>query len=179
VGSITPLAARPSYSAPTPITPAHRIEAFACGKAPLDEWLKAHALDNEGKASRTYVVTALTGEDAGAVVAYYTLAYGSVAREEVTRKIRHGLPNPVPVMVLGRLAVDVRHAGKGLGPSLLREAMQRSLEASAIAGMRALLVHALDDDAVSFYAKFGFQIFPSGSRTLFLPVETIRASLTA
>lgn len=179
MGSVTPLAAPPSYAAPTPITPGHRVDAFACGKAPLDDWLKAHALDNEGKASRTYVVTALTGQDAGAVVAYYTLAYGSVTREEVSRKIRHGLPNPVPIMVLGRLAVDARHAGKGLGPSLLREAMQRTLQASGIAGLRALLVHALDDDAVGFYAKFGFQIFPSGSRTLVLPIETIRSSITA
>lgn len=179
MGSITPLAARPSYAPPTPITASHRFETFACGKLPLDEWLKAHALDNEGKASRTYVVTALTGDDAGAVVAYYTLAYGSVAREDVPRKIRHGLPNPVPIMVLARLAVDARHSGKGLGPSLLREAMQRSLEASRIAGMRALLVHALDDEAVSFYAKFGFQLFPSASRTLLLPIETIRSSLAA
>lgn len=81
-------------------------------------------------------------------------------------------------MVLRRLAVDTLQAGKKLGPSLMREAMQRSVEASAIAGMRTLLMHALDD-AVSFYAKFGFQIFPSGSRTLLLPIETIRSSLTA
>ena len=163
----------PAYSSPTPITADHRLDGFDCGKPPLDEWLKAHALENEGKASRTYVVTAQTGADAGNVAAYYSLANGSVARDEVPRKIRQGLPNPVPAMVLGRLAVDKRHAGKGIGAGLLREALQRTLQASRIAGIRALIVHAIDDGAVGFYAKFGFQVLPGGSRTLFLPIETL------
>lgn len=149
------------------------MDGFACGKPPLDDWLKAHALENEGKASRTYVVAAQAGEDGGNVIAYYTLANGSVAREEVPRKIRQGLPNPVPVMVLGRLAVDHRHGGRGIGPGLLREAMQRTAQASQIAGARALIVHAIDDDAVGFYAKYGFQVFPAGARTMFLPIETL------
>lgn len=170
-------APRPCYGAPRPITADHRLDGFDCGKAPLDSWLKAHALDNEGKASRTYVVQARMGEDIGDVVAYYTLAYGSIIREEVPKKIRQGLPNPVPVMVLGRLAVDRRHAGKGIGPGLLREAMQRTAEASQIGGLRALIVHAIDDDAVNFYTKFGFQVFPAGTRTLFLPTETVRQSI--
>lgn len=168
---------RPPYSAPTPITADHRLDGFACGKSPLDDWLRAHALDNEGKASRTYVVTAQTGEDAGNVVGYYTLANGSVVREEVPKKIRQGLPNPVPVMVLGRLAVDRSHGGKGIGPGLLREAMQRTAQASQIAGVRALIVHAIDDDAVGFYAKYGFQLFPAGTRTMFLPIETLRQAI--
>ena len=170
-------APKPLYATPTPITADHRLDGFDCGKPPLDAWLKTHALDNEGKASRTYVVEAATGEGAGTVVAYYTLAAGSVTREEVPKKLRHGLPNPVPVMVLGRLAVDKHHTGKGLGPALLREALQRTAEASRIAGIRALIVHAIDDDAVTFYTKFGFQIFPAGTRTLFLPIETLRQSI--
>jgi GNAT superfamily N-acetyltransferase len=170
-------APRPPYAAPTPVTADHRLDGFDCGKLPLDSWLKAHALDNEGKASRTYVIDAKLGEDAGNVVAYYTLAFGSITREEVPKKVRQGLPNPVPVMVLGRLAVDKRHAGKGLGPALLREALQRTAEASRIGGLRALIVHAIDDDAVAFYTKYGFQIFPAGSRTLFLPIETVRQSI--
>ncbi|UIJ46250.1 GNAT family N-acetyltransferase [Sphingomonas cannabina] len=168
---------RRPYAAPTPITADHRLDGFACGKSPLDDWLRAHALENEGKASRTYVVTAQAGEDAGNVVAYYTLAYGSVTREEVPKKIRQGLPNPVPVMVLGRLAVHRNHGGKGIGAGLLREAMQRTLDASLVAGLRALIVHALDDEAVGFYARYGFQVFPAGTRTLFLPVETLRQAV--
>ena len=170
-------APKPVYASPTPITTDHRIDGFDCGKAPLDEWLKAHALENEGKASRSYVVTAQAGEDAGNVVAFYTLANGSVTREEIPKKIRQGLPNPVPIMVLGRLAVDKRHAGNGIGPGLLRQAMQRTWQASQVAGIRALVVHAIDDDAVGFYAKYGFQIFPSGSRTLFLPIETLQRAI--
>jgi ribosomal protein S18 acetylase RimI-like enzyme len=177
VGIEPPGAAGLPYAAPVPITAEHRLDRFESGKPPLDDWLRAHALDNEDKASRSYVVTATAGEDAGHVVAYYTLAYGSVVRTEVPKKIRQGLPNPVPVMVLGRLAVDRRHAGRGIGPALLREAMQRTVQASQIAGLRALIVHAIDDDAVGFYAKYGFQVFPAGTRTLFLPIETLRAAI--
>jgi len=170
-------ASKPPYTPPVPITADHKLDRFDSGKQTLDDWLRAHALENEDRASRTFVAAARTGEDAGCVVAYYTLAYGSVIRAKVPRKIRQGLPNPVPVMVLGRLAVDRRHAGKGLGPSLLREAMQRTVQASQIAGLRALIVHALDDDAVGFYAKYGFQVFPAGTRTMFLPIETLRQAL--
>jgi ribosomal protein S18 acetylase RimI-like enzyme len=170
-------APRPLWAPPVPITADRRLDAFECGKASLDEWLKAHALENEGKASRTYVVAARTGEDAGSVVAYYTLAYGGVVRQEVPKTIRQGLPNPVPIMVLGRLAVDRNHSGKGIGPALLREAMQRTAEASQTAGLRALVVHAIDDEAVGFYAKYGFQVFPAASRTMFLPIETLRRAI--
>ena len=161
--------------APTPITAQHRLDAFDCGKPALDDWLKAHALDNEGRASRTFVVS----DEGLAVQAFYTLATGNVARAEVPRRLRHGLPNPVPVMVLGRLAVDRRQAGRGLGPSLLKEAMTRTLRVSKEAGVRALIVHAIDDEAVGFYAKYGFQLFPPETRTLFLPIETIEAALLA
>jgi predicted N-acetyltransferase YhbS len=169
----------PPYSPPAPITGDHKLDRFDCGKSPLDEWLRAHALENEDKASRTYVVSAESGEDAGQVVAYYTLAYGSVVLSEVPKKVRQGLPNPVPVMVLGRLAVDHRHGGRGLGPALLREAMQRTVQASRIAGLRALIVHAIDDEAVSFYARYGFQVFPAGTRTMFLPIETLKQAIAA
>lgn len=165
-----------SYSAPTPIAPDHRLDTFASTRPALDTWLKTHALDNEGVASRTYVVTLAQGREANRVAAYYTLAYGSVGRTELPRKLRHGLPNPVPVMVLGRLAVDRGHERRGLGSGLLREALRRTLEASQVAGLRALLVHAIDDEAAAFYTQYGFQEFPAGGRTLFLPVETVRAS---
>lgn len=169
-------AARP-YSAPTPLSAEHRIDGFDCGKPKLTEWLKAHALDNEGRSSRTYVVLANTGPQAGDVVGYYTLATGGVARSEIPRKIRQDLPNPVPVMMLGRLAVDERHQKKGIGPAMLREAMQRTLDISQAAGVRALMVHAIDDEAVTFYLQYGFVLFPADSRTMFLPIETLAAAL--
>lgn len=166
-----------AYSAPVPITPDHRLDEFDCGTRPLDEWLKARALDNEGRASRTYVATATIGRQTGEVVGYYTLTTGGVQLSEIRRKDRHNLPNLVPVMVLGRLAVDRRHQRRSIGPALLREAMQRTLDISRSAGVRMLLVHAIDDDAVAFYLRYGFHIFPAGSRTMFLPVETIRSAL--
>jgi GNAT superfamily N-acetyltransferase len=170
---------KPAYAAPAPISAEHRLDGFSCGKPSLDEWLAVHARKSEAKSARTFVVAAQAGPDAGRVIAYYALATGSVTREEVPKKIRQGLPNPVPTMVLARLAVDQQHKGKGLGPALLRDAMLRVLEISRSAGVRALLVHAIDDDAAGFYAHYGFQPFPAGARTMFLPVETLVQSLAA
>ncbi len=169
-------AARP-YSVPVPLTADHRIDGFDCGNTKLNDWLKAHALNNEGRSSRTYVLVANTGPQKGDVIGYYTLATGGVTRSEMPRKIRQDLPNPAPVMMLGRLAVDERHQRKGIGPALLCEAMQRTLEISQSAGVRALMVHAIDDEAVTFYLKYGFIAFPADSRTMFLPIETLAASL--
>jgi GNAT superfamily N-acetyltransferase len=153
------------------------VGAFDCGKQPLNDFLRKRALGNEGKASRTYVVTAVSGEFAGEVVAYYTLAAGAVRLEESPKKLSRNMPNPLPVMVLGRLAVDTRFEGRGIGKAMLREAMQRVLRASQGIGARALVVHAIDDEALAFYARFGFQPFPPGSRTVWLPIETIAAAL--
>lgn len=119
-----------SYLPPVPLTAEHRIEDFGCGKPNLSDWLKAHALNDEGRASRTCVVVANSGPTAGVVVGYYTLATGGVAISEVPRKLRHNLPKPVPVMLLGRLAVDPRHHRKGDRPS-------------QSAGVRAIMVHAM------------------------------------
>jgi GNAT superfamily N-acetyltransferase len=165
------------YSAPRPIEKGDGVASFSCGKPPLDDFLKQRALKNEGKASRTYVVMAQDGEHTGKVAAYYTLAAGGVDHEKCPTWTKRNMPNPVPVIVLGRLAVDTEHQGKGIGQHLMREAMQRTLEASRQIGARALMVHAIDDEAVSFYVPFGFQSFPTESRTLFLPTETIAKSL--
>lgn len=178
MGVVETLAAeRPRYTAPALISPQSRFDGFDCGKKPLDDFLKRRALDNEGKASRTYVICSAVGEDTGAVVAFYTLCAGAVARADAPRALARNMPNPLPVMVLGRMAVDRRHSGKGLGKAMLKEAMQRTLEASNIVGARAMVVHAIDDQAVTFYTPFGFQMFPSESRTLFLPIGTIAAAL--
>lgn len=170
---VTPIAEGRRYGAPVPIAREHRTEDFESGKQPLDDWLRAHALENEGKASRTFVIG-----DARGVHAYYTLATGSVSRtSELPRALKNNMPNPVPVMILARLAVDRRHAGQGLGAAMLKEALTRTLRVSEQAGLRALIVHAIDDEAVNFYAKYGFQLLPGESRTLYLTIETIASSL--
>ena len=117
------------------------------------------------------------GESADKVVAYYTPAAGGVNHDECPTWAKRNMPNPVPVIVLGRLAVSAEHQGNGIGKHLLREAMIRTLAASGQIGARAPVVHAIEDEAVSFYVLFGFQNFPTVSRTLFLPMETIAGSL--
>ena len=165
------------YTAPRPIEKGDGVAGFSCGKPPLDNFLTQRALKNEGKGSRTYVVVSRTGGEAGKVAAYYTLAAGAVNHEDCPTWAKRNMPNPIPVVVLGRLAVDNEHKGKTIGKHLMREAMQRTLEASRQIGVRALVVHAIDDEAVSFYVPFGFQRFPTDSRTLFLSVEMIARSL--
>jgi GNAT superfamily N-acetyltransferase len=93
------------------------------------------------------------------------------------RKIRQGIPDPTPVVILGRLAVDRRYKGQGFGKGLLKDALQRVVGASTTVGVRAVLVHAIDPPAVAFYVKYGFIEFPSGSQTMFLPIETIAAGM--
>lgn len=168
---------RRPYAAPRPIQEGDTVKDFDCGKPSLDDFLKQRAFRNEGRASRTYVACSAIGEDAGAVVAYYSLAAGAVLHDDALVWAKRNMPNPIPVFVLGRLAVDSRHQGGGLGKALLKEAIQRTLEASRTIGARALIVHAVDDAAIGYYASFGFRRFPTGSRTLFLPVESLAASL--
>lgn len=168
---------RKPYSQPRPIEAGDNLARFDCGKPPLDDWLRQQAVKNEGKASRTYVVIAHTGEDAGKVVAYYTLAAGAVSHDNAPGWAKRNMPDPLPAIVLGRLAIDTKHQGKGIGKHLLREAMQRSLELAAQVGVRVLIVHAIDDEAIAFYVPFGFRRFPTDGRTLFLPIETIARAL--
>lgn len=170
-------AAAPRYEPPRPIQRDDKVSQFKCGKEALDDFIRTRASKNEGRASRTYVVCTANGGATSQVVAYYSLAAGAVTAEECPGWAKRNMPNPIPVVVLGRLAVDHRHAGKGIGKALLKEAMQRTLEASQQIGVRALIVHAIDDEAISFYAPFGFQRFPTDGRTLFLPVETILGSI--
>lgn len=162
----------PPLSPPCPIAPAHDTAAFSCGQEPLDDWLKQRALKSEGRSARTYVVC--SGET---VVGYYALAAGAVARAGAPAKLRRNAPDPIPVMIIGRLAVDEGFAGMGLGSGMLRDAFRRILQVSQTVGCRAVLVHAIDRDAAAFYARYGFIEFPAGSRTLFLPLETLAAAL--
>ena len=126
-------------TAPEPITTSHVIESFTCDIPVLDEWLKRRALKNEvSGASRTFVVC-----HDGQVIGYYALATGSVEHRDAPKKIRRNMPNPIPVMVLGMLAVDQQWRHAGLGRGLLKDAVLRSLSVSQHAGVKALIVHAI------------------------------------
>jgi GNAT superfamily N-acetyltransferase len=157
---------------PRSISAVDNIDTFDCGNDLLNDWLKRQAWRSEGSSARTYVV-----REGRRVVAYYCLATGGVSRSNLPRKLRHGLPDPVPVLILGRLAVDKASQRRGIGAGLLRDALRRSLQVSRDVGVRAVLVHAIDVEAMSFYMGYGFIEFPLGSRTLYLPIETIAKAL--
>ena len=142
--------------------------AFDCGVDVLNSWLKRRALLNHfSGASRTYV--AMGGKR---IAAYYCLAAGSIQHAATTGKIRRNMPEPVPVLVLGRLAVDLGFQKRGVGPMLLLHALERTQEVAKVAGIRALLVHAKDEEAAEFYKRFGFVESPLDPLML-----TVRVSL--
>jgi GNAT superfamily N-acetyltransferase len=141
-------------SSPEPLSSSHRLDAFDCGETVLNDWLKRRSLGNQSSgASRTFVVA----DETGRVLGYYALAAGAVAHEVATGSVRRNMPDPVPVLVLGRLAVDRSAQGARLGAALLQDAVKRAMSVAEDAGVRALLVHALHDKAKSFYAHYGFQ----------------------
>ncbi len=162
-------AAAPKLSAPVPLTAAHDLSAFDCGEPALDDWLRERALKNESRFSRTYVVC-----DDNRVVAYVCILAGSVARADAPGRVRRNAPDTIPVSVIGRLAVSLSHAGRGLGADLLADALRRIAVASQSVGMAAVLVHAKDERARAFYLRCAeFLEYPADSRTLFLPIETL------
>lgn len=153
---------------PQQLRESHHLEAFSCGKASLDEWLKRRALPNQfSGASRTFVVA--DGQER--VWGYYAIAAGAVSHQLATGNVRRNMPDPVPVMVLARLAVDHQAQGIRLGAALLRDAILRTLAVSRHAGVRALLVHALDEPARQFYEHHGFQVSPLNPMTLMLRMD--------
>lgn len=159
--------------APQPLTPSHLLENFTCGEPTLDEWLKHRAMANHlTGASRTFVVT----DPHLRVYGYYALAAGAASRQAATGAVRRNMPDPIPVMVLGRLAVDQQAQGTGLGTALLRDAVHRCVAVSQNVGVRALLVHALHERARQFYAHHGFQPSPIDPMTLMLRLDTVQPS---
>jgi GNAT superfamily N-acetyltransferase len=154
--------------APQPLTADHHLHSFACGESVLDDWLKRRALGNQASgASRTFVVA----DDTFEVFGYYALAAGAVAHQEATRSIRQNMPDPIPVLVLARLAVDTRAQGMKLGAALLQDALHRCLSVAQQTGVRAMLVHALNDSAKKFYEYYGFKTSPVHPMTLMLRIN--------
>jgi predicted N-acetyltransferase YhbS len=161
--------------APVPLNQSHDLTSFDCGNADLSEWLKKKALKNHiSGASKTFVVC-----DNNQVVAYYSLAAGSIEHQFVNAKIKRNQPNPIPIVILGRLAVDKTYQKQGLGLDLVKDAVQRVFNAAEVIGIRAILVHAIDESAKTFYEqKCGFT--PSGfqDKTLVLLLTDVERTLT-
>ncbi len=163
----------PTVGAPEHLTAGHDVSAFDSGVPELDTWLKRRALQHEASgASRTYVVSA--GER---VVGYYALATGAVAQQEAPGKVRRNMPEPIPVMVIGRLAVDRVYQGKGLGSALLKDALLRTLNVASIVGIRAVLLHAISEDAKRFYEKAGFSPSSVDPMTMMITLADVEKAL--
>lgn len=161
------------FGAPEPISEAHDLGDFVSGNEVLDRWLRERALDNERRgASRTFVAAA-----GNRVVGYYSLAVTALHRSQATGRARRNMPEPVPAMLLARLAVDRTVAGRGLGRALLRDAMLRTLGAAEVAGIRILLVHAADEEAKRWYRQFDFEESPTDPLHLMLLLDDIRREL--
>jgi GNAT superfamily N-acetyltransferase len=160
---------------PERLSARHDLSAFENGKHPsLDAWLRDRALASEGLSARTYVICAT---DAPArVVGYYAISTAMEQRVALPgAKLRRGMPEQVPLLLIGRLAIDRAFQGVGLGSELLSDALRRCLSASEIAGARGVVAHAIDDEAVRFYQRHGFVVSPLGERVMLMPVEAMRA----
>jgi GNAT superfamily N-acetyltransferase len=168
----------PTAETPTPPEPLgsdHDLDAFDSGVPPLDQWLEKRArLNDTDGVSRTYVLCV-----GRRVIGYYALAAGSLIHGQATGAVRRNMPDPVPVALLGRLAIDRAWQGKGLGLDLMRDAILRVLAAADIIGLRAILVHAISDEAKGFYERCGFSPSPVDPMTLMMTVATARKMLAS
>jgi GNAT superfamily N-acetyltransferase len=177
MGDVTPhpRTRGPKVTPPARLDTSHDFSKFDCGKQVLNDWLRNTASGSEGTTARTYVVCI----ENRVVVGYYCISTGSIERKALPAKFKRqqGIPNQIPVAIIGRLAVDFSYKRIGLGHDLLSDALKRVASAAEIIGIRAVLVHALDEESVPFYTEHKFQHCPTGDRTFFLPIETIVGSL--
>ena len=163
----------PEICAPRPLAAGDTLDAFSCGEPTLDRWLRERARRNEADgATRCFVVCA-----DNIVVGYYALAAGAVAHADAPGRVRRNMPEPVPVIVLARLAIDSGLQGRALGQALLRDAVRRVIAAADIVGVRAILVHALTERAKPFYGRFGFTASPVHPLTLMITLADARRAL--
>lgn len=150
----------------------HDPSEFDCGHEALNNFIRLHALPGQrANISQTYV--AAVGK---MIVGYHTLVVGNVIYEDAPERLAKGIPqHPIPVLLLARLAVDHHWQGKGLGAALVTDAMRRTLQVAEIAGVRAMLVHAKDEEAKSFYTHLGFEPFPGEPLVLYRLLKDLRA----
>lgn len=152
--------------------PQHDLSSFDCGSEPLNRYLKSFASANQASGSATTYLALAENTVAG----YYSLAVGSIAHDDAPVRMKKGLArHAIPIMLLARLGVDHAFHGQGLGKGLLLDGLRRTVQVADIAGLRAVVVHAKDDQARAFYEHFGFELLPGQSLTLFRLLKDIRA----
>ena len=176
MGTITPGRARGKPDAPEPLGPRHDVSQFDSGIDSLNTWLQRKARLNEAKGgARTYVVC-----DGDRVIAFYSLAASSVERRRVSSRVGRNMPESIPVILLGQLAVDVNYQGRGLGSDLLIDAGKRALAAADVVGARAIVVQAFNEEAKTFYEQFGFLPFADREPLMLLiRISELKAVLQA
>lgn len=160
---------------PEPLARHHVLDQFDCGKPALTDWLRRYARMNPGgRMTQTYVIHV-----DNRVIGYYSLCPGSIQRESAIPRILQGITGhaDIPIILLARLAIDVGEHGKGLGAALLKDAFHRAINAAVAIAGRAIVVHAIDDDAVRFYEQFDFEPSPNDDRTLMILMKDVRAML--
>lgn len=160
-----------NFAAPQPLGTSHRLEEFDCGKPALTDWLLHHARQAQGSGSARTFVTCNQNRVAG----YYSLTVGQIDTLEAPERIRRGMGQyPIPLVILARLAVDLDYQKRGLGFSLLQDAITRTVAIADQAGIRALLTHPIDAAADAFYRRFGFEPTPLQERQLILLLKDAR-----
>jgi len=159
------------FSGPELLSTDHVVAGFDCGDPALNEWLVNRAPSNQGVrgSSRTWVVL----DESSRVVAYYAASTATVLHREATGRMRRNQPDPLPALLLGRLAVDGKHQTAGLGSALLKHFIMKGFEVAGLVGVRLLLVHAANPDAASFYARYGFVSSPVDDLTMMLLVKDV------
>jgi GNAT superfamily N-acetyltransferase len=168
----------PRFGDPEPLTSDHALERFDCGRVSLNQWLQRHALQAAAAGSARTYVTVDTEQDR--VVGYYALTAAGLEREAASARTIKGMPRyPIPVVLLARLAVDTTVTGRGLGAWLLRDAMSRTLIAAETIGVRAMLVHAIDNQARDFYLRHGLEPSPTDPLHLMILIKDIAAAVAA
>jgi GNAT superfamily N-acetyltransferase len=156
---------------PIRLTSDHDTATFDSGDDALDHWLRRHALVNQaGRTANTFVILG----DEGRVVGYHCLATGVVERASAAVRAGRGAPNPVPGILIGRLAVDSKHQGQGIGAALLRDAVLRTLAVGRTVGVRVLFAHAINDEARAFYLHYGFDESPVDPLLVMLMLKDVR-----
>jgi len=161
-----------SFSVSQPLADHHQTENFTSGVASLDDWLKHRARANQVRgAPRTFIVC-----DGDRVVSYYALASGAIHTDSASGRFRRNIPDPIPVAVLARLAVDRSCQGQGLGRAMFRDGAQRLLNAAGTIGIRGIIVHAISGEAKAFYLALGFDPSPIEPMTLMVTLADLRAA---
>ena len=167
-----------AFERPRALSPDDQIADFDCGETSLNIWFTGRAVRNETSgASRTFVSVE---RESGLVAGFYSVSTSSLALVAAPGKMRRNMPSPIPVVLIGRLAVDERFKGTGLGASLLQDALLRCVEAARSVGIRAIIVDPLNDSAAAFYRRFGFETMPQADDgAMFILVKDAEATLTA